>query len=733
MRSGRALRRGRFVATLFVSATLLFSLQPLIARMIVPLLGGSPSVWIVCSLCFQALLLLGYLWAHFVGSRLSLRVQVPLQLGLVLLAFFALPPSIDESLAHYAEEGHPTTGLVLLLLRAAGVPFFVLSTTSPLVQRWFSELGEEDPYYLYAASNGGSMIALLGYPFLLEPLLSVGAQRRAFHVGYAFYTVLVFFCAITALKKKHPPRIDVTPAPPGVSDDRPTGMLPAPPAPKWVERLAWIALAFAPSSLLMGATEFITTDVASVPLLWVIPLALYLASFIVAFQKRPVLPPVAASRLLALLAVVVAASMLADLVRPEWLLVTGHLALLFCASTVCHQALAARRPGVERLTEFYLLMSVGGVLGGAFNGLLAPTIFSDLFEYPIAIGLACAARAFSSERRTTPRDLLYGIGLVVATFGLSRFVSDPTAVFAWVFGVPLAIAFFWNKSPIRYAIALSGILVIGTSQGGAAGIVEWRTRGFFGILKVTRDPTGKFRRLIYGKTMHGEEALDPDRRSIPLAYYHPTGPAGDVLGPFDAAEPSRRIGVIGLGIGSVAAYARPYDTWTFFELNPAVVEVAQKHFTFLKEVPESTTVSIEVGDARLRLRQGPAARFDILVLDAFSSDAIPIHLVTLEALDVYRRALAPHGVLLAHVSNRHVALQPVFAALARDRGMAAIERKDVNVLLPEQTSGKETSEWVMLSASKADLERFTGWKTLSDDGRRAWTDDFANVLSVMRF
>ena len=373
------------------------------------------------------------------------------------------------------------------------------------------------------------------------------------------------------------------------------------------------------------------------------------------------------------------------------------------------------------------------MLGGAFNGLLAPTIFSDLFEYPIAIGLACAARAFSSARRTSPKDVGLGLGLVAIAFVLSRIVSDPTAVFAWVFGVPLAIAFFWNRSPIRFAIAVSGILVVGTLHGGAAGYVEWRSRGFFGILKVTRDPSGKFRRLIYGKTMHGEQAIDPDRRSIPLAYYHPTGPAGDVLGPLDAAEPARRVGVIGLGIGSVAAYARPYDTWTFFELNPAVVEVAEKHFTFLSEVPESTKVSIEVGDARLRLRQGAAGRFDILVLDAFSSDAIPIHLVTREALEVYRRALAPHGVLLAHVSNRHVALQPVFAALARDAGMAAIERKDINVVAPEAESGKETSEWVMLSASEEDLRRFSTWRPLVADDRRAWTDDFANVLSVMRF
>ena len=732
------MRSKRFVATLFVSATLLFTFQPLVARMIVPLLGGSPSVWIVCSLCFQALLLAGYCWSHIVGSRLSLRAQVPLQIILVVAAFFALPPAIDESLARYAEDGHPTTGLVLLLLRAAGVPFFVLSTTSPLIQRWFAELGENDPYYLYAASNGGSMIALLGYPFLIEPLLSVGAQRRAVQVGYAAYAVLVVICALTALKKRHPPRVEATPAPPGVSDTPPRGMKLAPPAPKWVERIAWIALAFAPSSLLMGTTEFITTDVASVPLLWVIPLALYLASFIVAFSKKPLVSAKTASWSLALLAALVAASMLADLVRPAWLIVTGHLALLFCASVVCHQVLAARRPHVGRLTEFYLLMSVGGVLGGAFNGLLAPLVFDDLFEYPIAIGFVCAARAFGRAERTTWKDVAYAMCLVVVTLILTRIggKNPPPMSFVWMFGLPLLVTFAWNQSSVRYAIALAGILIVGTSYGGAAGQVEWRTRGFFGILKVTRDPTGKFRRLIYGKTMHGEQALEPERRMIPLAYYHPTGPAGDVLGPLDETRPARRIGVIGLGIGSVAAYARPFDAWTFFELNPAVVVVAKKHFTFLSDVPESTTVAIEVGDARLRLRQGAAARFDVLVLDAFSSDAVPIHLVTREALDVYRRSMVPHGLLLAHVSNRHVALQPVFAALAKNAGMAAIERKDVDVESDEHESGKETSEWVLLALSTDDLQRFAGtdWKPLvAAPNAAVWTDDFANVLSVMRF
>jgi spermidine synthase len=439
-------------------------------------------------------------------------------------------------------------------------------------------------------------------------------------------------------------------------------------------------------------------------------------------------------------AAVVASMMLGGVLRPAWAVAFAHFALLFVGSVVCHQALARRRPPVQRLTEFYLLMSVGGVLGGVWNGLVAPVVFDDLLEYPVAIGLVCAARLFVEKtgREHVRRDVAWGLGLGAVTFGLVRLGAAigarPATAVVWMFGAPVLCALAWRKSPTRYGVALACIMLAGMTYGGSVGQVTWRHRNFFGALKVARDPTGRYLTLVYGRTMHGQQALDPRARRVPLAYYHPTGPAGDVL---DVPSGGRRVGVIGLTVGSLAAYAMPGDRWTFFEENPAVVEVARNQFTFLRDVPVGARVEVEVGDARLRLRQGPAARFDVLVLDAFSSDAVPIQLVTRQALEVYRRALAPGGVLLAHVSNRYVRLPPVFAALAKDAGMVCVERRDDHVAPALAAAGKVDSDWVLL-ASSADAVRLVSlknaeWHTLvAPEGQPVWSDGFANVLGAMQ-
>ncbi len=747
----------RFAVTLFVSATLLFACQPMVARMVVPLLGGAPAVWILCSLCFQALVLAGYFYAHVVGSRLQVRTQVMLQLALIASAFFVLPIVVDEALVQTLTAKSRSLGLLVVLLRSVGLPFFVLSTTSPLLQRWYAELGETDPYHLYTASNAGSMVALLGYPFAVEPFLALKEQSRLLSVAYAGFAVLVVVCAVTALRKKHPPRVEGTPAPAGVTMSEDVAEAPvsdrvsAPPSSIGRERLVWLLLAFAPSSLLLGATEFVTTDLASVPLLWVVPLALYLASFIVAFAKKQVVAPALASRVLALLAAVVGISKVAGIHEPAALIVALHLALLFVASVVCHRALALRRPHHTRLTEFYLLLSVGGVLGGAFNGLVAPVIFDDLLEYPIAIALVLLAR-IAIERPDQPlatwrRDALYGLGLAVVTFGLVKLggmlgASAKTSVL-WMYVLPVLAAFAWSRKPIRYAVALGGILVVSTMSGGLTGNTVHKERGFFGSLKVRRDPTGSFLLLVSGSTVHGAQSVDPKQKRVPLTYYSPTGPAGDVLGPITMGAvvvdaKARRVGVIGLGVGSLAAYARTGEAWTFFELNPRVVDIAKTYFTYLEGAPPGTNVAIEVGDARLRLRDGGAARFDILVLDAFSSDAIPVHLMTREALAIYKRSMSPGGLLLAHVSNRHVMLEPILASLASDAQMLAIGRNESDAPRERSDVERASSHWVCLSESLDALDAVVAknaqWRRLLPPAnQKVWTDDFANVLAAMHF
>jgi SAM-dependent methyltransferase len=748
----------RFAATLLVSATLLFACQPMIARMTVPLLGGAPAVWIICSLCFQGLLLAGYAYAHLVAARFTPRVQVGLQLVLVAAALAVMPIAVDPAWARTLTEREPALGLVVLILRVVGLPFFVLSTTSPLLQRWFADLGERDPYYLYVASNAGSMLALLGYPLVIDPLLGIGGQSRALQIGYVAYGVMVLACGVSAARASGAARFELT---------RPVSVPDAPPGERGArrrERLIWVALAFAPSSLLLGATEHITTDVASVPLLWVLPLTLYLASFMVTFARRPPLALGKVARALALVACLVAIMLIGELLEPAWVIVAAHLLLLFLGAVVCHGALAAKRPPASRLTEFYLLLSVGGVLGGIFNGLVAPFVFSGRAEYPVAIALACAGRAFASgtdaakePRESLARGILYGLALGLGTFVVARLGAslqlEPKLMVAVAFGVPVLVSFAWANRPVRFAVALGAVLLAGTTHGTRGGVTLHQERSFFGVLRVTEDHTERFRLLVFGDTMHGQESVLPSRRSIPLAYYHATGPAGDVLGPLprafagdpgdesagdEPALPPRRVGVVGLGVGALAAYARPGDTWTFFEINGGVVSVARRWFTFLGAVPEGAQVSVEVGDGRLLLRDGDADRFDVLVLDAFSSDAIPVHLVTREALQIYRRALAPGGVLLAHVSNRHVKLQPIFAALAAETDLVAIGREDLALTPALEAEGKSPSEWVVLTSSARAISRITGrspgWTALhADPSRRVWTDDYANVLGALRF
>lgn len=751
LRPAEAITSRGFALTIFVGATLLFACQPMVARMIVPSLGGAPAVWIVCSLCFQALLLAGYGYAHVLATRVPIRAQLLVHLAVIAAAFLVLPIGIDDQSAERLTSGHPTLGLLLVLLRTVGLPFFVLSTTSPLLQRWCAELGDRDPYHLYVASNAGSMLALLGYPLVVEPALAVRDQSRALHVGFVAYAALVALSGLAAARARRAPdslraegAADLHAAgPPGVGAQSPDA------AGRWRERLVWGGLAFVPSTLLLGATEYVTTDIASVPLLWVVPLALYLLSFIVAFAKRQPLPPRLFSRATALVAALVVALTLANVAGPAWLVVGAHVLLLFVGSVVCHRAIAERRPPAARLTELYLCISVGGVLGGLVNGLVAPFVFDDLFEYPLAIGLVCLARAALDRtaapegRKELARDVGLGAALGALTWGLVKLgaalKADPQASFAWMFGAPLVVAYVWSKRPVRFAVAIAGLLLAGMSHGGFRGTTLWSHRGFFGVLQVTREREGRFELLVSGRTMHGKQALDPAVAHVPLAYYHPTGPAGDFLGPLPTPEVNlgaRRVGVIGLGAGALAAYARPGDAWTFFEIDPAVVDVAEGRFGFLSRARARASVEVETGDARLRLRHGPSARFDVLVLDAFSSDAVPVHLVTREALAVYRRALAPGGALLVHVSNNHVRLAPVFASLARDAGLVAIGRNDAEVAPAERLAGKEASEWLVMTDTRETLDLLlrtkTGWRPLAAPApARVWTDDYADVLGAL--
>ena len=755
----------RFSFTIFVSATLLFACQPVVARMILPVLGGAAAVWIVCSLCFQALVLAGYLYAHVVSKRLSLKAQVLLQLGFIGVALLLQPVGVDEALLVSLTAKSYSLGVLATLLRSVGLPFFVLATTSPLVQRWFAVHGEKDPYHLYAASNAGSMLALLGYPFLVEPFLGLNAQSRALQAGYVAYAVLIALCAVTLLKKVPSTAVAAAKAVAASSDADESAETSS--SARWRERLIWIGLAFAPSSLLLGATNYVTTDIASVPLLWVVPLALYLASFIVAFGKKQPVSADVMSRALAFGVAVVAMSLAAELTGPAWLLVLLHMFLLFAAAVVCHRALALRRPHVSRLTEFYLLLSVGGVLGGLFNGLLAPVLFNDLFEYPLAIALVCLGRAALPSANPADalpssalkREVSYGLALAAVAVIALR-IGDAAHIevnvaFLVIYGSATLVAFVWSKYRVRYALAIGGILLSAVAFGPGGRDIIYKERDFFGVLKVRRLENDTFRILVFGTTIHGAQLTDPAKRREPVINFFPTGPAGDLLGPavgtpaVAPAErlrveddfpplPGRRVGIIGLGIGGLTAYARPGDTWHYFELNPTIVKIAREHFTFLSGMPVGSSYDVEVGDARLRLREGAPARFDVLIMDAFSSDSIPVHLMTREAFAVYQRAMVPGGLLIAHISNRHLVLEPVVAALAKDAGFRGITRLDAVVSKEESKKFKSGSHWVAMSTSAETLApiaaKHKAWRTLEPPpGQKVWTDDFSDLLAAMKF
>lgn len=731
----------RFAVTLFVSAALLFCVEPMVAKMILPRLGGAPAVWILCMLFFQGALLAGYAYAHATTAWLGVRRQAMAHVGILLLPLVVLPIHFGGEAARALERGdHLVLRFLWLLVVGAGLPFFVVSTSGPLVQMWFSRTarpGAEDPYFLYGASNLGSMLALAAYPAILEPSLGLEAQARLWRWGYVGLIALVATCAVSVLR--HSPLLDARSIPAAGGGDRVL----------WTARARWVALAFVPSSLLLGVTSHVTTDIAAMPLFWVIPLAVYLLTFILVFARRPPIPPAVMTRLLPLAVTASVITILTESATPGWLLVVVHVATLFVASMVCHGELARLRPKAARLTEFYLWVSVGGVLGGVFNGLVAPAIFRGVVEYPLALVLACLCRP-RAER--APEDAGWGrdalAALAVGAFAAVLLVAGRRAtlepggvLFKVLIGAPLLVNYGFLGRPRRFALGVAATLLVSPLYPGASGRTIAAYRNFFGVVRVTHDAGEHFVQLAHGNTIHGRQSLDPAQRGVPLLYYHPTGPIGQVFEVLAQRTPAvpARVGAIGLGVGTLACYARPGQTWTFYEINPVVVSLAEdpRYFTYLADhFHDAGALSIVVGDARLELRDAPDGGYGLLVLDAFSSDAIPAHLLTREALGLYLAKLEPTGIIAAHVSNRYLDLAPVFGRLAEDAGLVALVRTDLDVSPELAREGKRESEWVVLAHRAEDLGTMAAdprWQTIQSGGAPVWTDDFSNLLRVYRW
>ncbi|HEU4712110.1 MAG TPA: fused MFS/spermidine synthase [Pyrinomonadaceae bacterium] len=718
-----------FATSVFVSASLLFSIQPIVAKLLLPLLGGTPAVWNTCMLFFQTTLLLGYLYVLFV-SRWSVRVQLALQMLILILAFVSLPVQLPASWANSVPAtGNPSIWLLGCLLALIGLPFFIISTNGPLLQKWFFESGwasTVDPYVLYSVSNAGSLLALLLYPVLLERYLTLQLQTQLWSGFYVVLVLLVGGCAFV-LWRARAIRREIATADAETVDAKPTNG----------HRLQWVALAFVPSTLMYGVTSYISTDIAAAPLIWVIPLALYLITLVIAFAQRQLIPLRFARPVLKLFTIGILLIYMPALFGRASFLILVHLLYFVLVALVFHTELANRKPAARYLADFYIWLSVGGALGGVFNSLIAPIVFRSIWEYPIGIALAClflpeGANEQKSETRWLRLVLPASMFLLTVTLGLTVHRIAPVNRLFVAMLIPLAISYFLRRRSFGFGFDVAAVVAAAIVLMAASNRAIVANRNFFGVIRVVDD--GNIRSFLHGVTDHGRQFTDPGRRCEPISYYSHEGPFGAILDSFNTRTEQTNVAMIGLGIGAAVAHSRPNQHWTFYEINPAVVDIARnrKYFTYLSDCAQGP-VDIVVGDARLKLKEAPAANYDLIVLDAFSSDSIPVHLVTQQALDLYLAKLRPGGMIVFHISNHYLDLGPVVAELAGSRGLKAI---DLEYLKSDEAS-KIRSRWIVMAT---DSPEFTSLAKLPDartmDGyekKGIWTDDYSNVLSAFNW
>ena len=718
-----------YTLTIFAGSSLLFLVQPMFAKLALPKLGGSPAVWNTCVLFFQTTLLLGYLYAHFSTRWLGVRRQSILHLGVLMLPLLVLPITAGEGQPQPSDS--PAWWLLSTMTLTVGLPFFVVSTSAPLLQRWFSALplpSARDPYFLYAASNVGSMIALLGYPFLFEPAIGTRDLARLWTAGFAVFVVLTAMCAVVVRRTAMSDRGEAVATPASAA------------TPLSVRtRIEWVVLAFIPSSLMLGVTMHISTDVAAVPLLWVLPLAAYLATFALAFTSRELLPHRQLTGLVAPLAFACLVTILINL--QTWWMIPLHLVTFFVAAMVFHRELARRRPDVHYLTEFYIWMSVGGVLGGLFNSLVAPVSFSRIIEYPLILAVAAQLRlAPKRPQPPAPRGLLWAMP-VLAIFGVIVWLTGLTLpgldqrrmLLGLGFLLTLAYMFALRPSPFAaMALLLAG--TIGFDRPTTHGNVVFEGRSFFGVHRVIDAPDQSYRLLQHGSTNHGRQEMPAGTTCKPSGYYHPLNPIGQVFRA--GGDRFRNVGVTGLGSGGLACYARAGDRWTFYEIDAMVEEIARdpRYFSFLQNTPGQ--VGVVIGDGRLTMAGAALGGYDLIVLDAFSSDGVPVHLMTREAMQLYVSRLRPEGLIVINVSNRFLDLEPVLGAIAAEEGLSGLANADVSIPDTDEETGRFASHWVVLARADHSLDMLRslpGWRPLEVRGSiRPWTDDYSNIFQVLR-
>jgi hypothetical protein len=724
-----------YTAAIFTSALLLFSVQPLFTKMVLPRLGGSPGVWSVAMVFFQSLLLGGYAYAHYLMQIRNRLIPVAVHLVLLVVALLTLPLSIASGWGEPPASGY-AFWLLGLFAVSIGLPFFALAANNPLLQAWFVRTGHPngpDPYFLYASSNIGSFLALLSYPVLLEPMFTLRTQNLIWTSLYGLLILLIAGCGVLLLRS--PANVVVE-----QGDDADA------PAPGWALRARWIFLAAVPSGLLIAVTAHISTDVAAAPLLWVLPLSLYLLTWVLVFQSRPLLPhkwvlmlqPLAISGVIVLLAVGGEQNLLLTL--------GGHLLCFFVIAMACHGELARTRPASKYLTGFYVALSFGGMVGGLFAGLIAPYTFSWIAEYPILVALAVLCRPPGDARW---RSRWYWPLLAAVAVALIAPSYTGGKVFGWlddhrvyvisavaVAGMIAAILLKADRAKLAGIVILALVLIrVYPSDDGRVETV----RSFFGVHKIVVTPNGQYHVLMHGTTIHGAEKFRNDDgspvtgRPEAITYYHKDGGIGQAISAIRERKGGPlRVAVIGLGSGTLTCASEPGEDWKFFEIDQSMVDTARdpRYFTFIQNCePDLKPV---IGDARLTFAKEPDGIYDLIIVDAYSSDAIPIHLATEEAMEIYKKKLAPQGAVVIHVSNRHLELSSVVVGIA--------DANDLKSWVYSEDSGRDNeyifSTSVVVSArEEADVGALASsdkWAlTEAEDNQRVWTDDYSNVLGAV--
>lgn len=722
-----------FAATIGLSAFLLFSIQPLFTKMALPLLGGSPAVWSVALVFFQTVLLAGYAYAHLSTRFLSVRVGAAVHIVLLAVGFIFLPPVIADAWRQPPESGQAQF-VFLLYLAALGVPLFALSANSPLLQAWFARSGHRDaadPYFLYAASNVGSFAALIGYALLIEPILALGAQGTLWTVGFAILVALIA-CLAIAMNRR-------------IADAAPQAA--AARISPW-RLIGWITYGCIPSGLLVAVTAQISIDIASAPFLWIVPLALFLLTTIIAFARRPLLGAAGLSKALPFLVAAALIALYAHHMLPMWVALVTHLTTFFAVAWFCHARLAESRPAAGSLTVFYLAMSFGGVLGGLFASLLAPSIFAFVAEYVLLLIAVLLLRPeflrLGHARISTV--LVIGAAAIIGVYALG--LANPGGVFSQSIDVALmlmgvALIFLALERFTRSAHAVAALVVIPLAflQADAAGSL-YSDRTFFGIVRVTDTADGRFRLMTHGTTLHGAQETRPlvmmpgAWAPEPLTYYHRTGGMARVISAMQEARGGAMgaVAAIGLGTGSAFCHRQPGERWTAFEIDQSVIDAATDPALFQFMPVCAPDARIVVGDARLTIADEPDGSFDLVLVDAFSSDSIPVHLMTREAIRLYISKTIANGVVVLHISNRYLELESVLAAIAQEEGLAirsgifrpaedGIDNRYVNASHVAVIAREDRDFGPLLDDAR--------WQVPASGETRAWTDDYANVLGAL--